>query len=42
LAKHAGKLESFTSDGVALSGADLAKCNAAAKGRTSTSLARAN
>ena len=32
LAKHAGRIESFTADGQALSAEQLAKCNTAAKG----------
>ena len=32
LAKRAGRLDSFTADGRAFTAADLAKCNASAKG----------
>jgi len=41
LAKHAGRLESFTANGQPLAGADLDKCNAKAGG-AGTELAHAN
>lgn len=41
LAKRAGRLESFTADGQALSAAELDKCNAKAGG-SPTALAHAN
>ena len=39
LAKHAGRIESFTVDGRAFGPADLEKCNAAAKARPNSALA---
>ena len=42
LAKRAGRLESFTADGQALSAEQLAKCNSAAKNGAPAELARAN
>ena len=42
LAKRAGRLESFTADGLPLSAEQLAKCNSAATGGASTELAKVN
>ena len=42
LAKRAGRIESFTADGKALSAEQLDKCNSAAKGDAPGSLATAN
>ena len=42
LAKHAGRIESFTADGQALSAEQLAKCNTAAKGGDAPALAKVN
>jgi hypothetical protein len=42
LAKRAGRLESFTADGKAMSSEQLDKCNAAAKGATQAELAKVN
>lgn len=42
LAKRAGRLESFTADGQALSADQLAKCNTAAKDGASAQLAKVN
>ena len=42
LAKRAGRLESFTADGQALSADQLAKCNTAAKNGASAQLAKVN
>jgi hypothetical protein len=41
LAKHAGRLETFTVNGRALAEADLAKCNAAAPAAPQAALAEA-
>ena len=42
LAKRAGRLESFTADGKALSADQLDKCNSAAKGGAQPALAKVN
>ena len=42
LAKHAGRIESFTADGQALSADQLSKCNTAAKGGDVPALAKVN
>ena len=42
LAKRAGRLESFASDGKRLSAEQLARCNGAAKDGATTELANAN
>ena len=42
LAKHAGRIESFSADGKSLSEEQLAKCNSAAKGDAAPALAKAN
>jgi len=42
LAKRTGRLESFTVDGQAFAGADLAKCNAVAPGASAAATAEAN
>lgn len=42
LARQAGKLESFSVDGRAVSGAELARCNGAAGGELSSTAAAAN
>ena len=39
LAKHAGRIESFTVDGRAFGSAELEKCNAVAKSRPNAALA---
>ena len=39
LAKHAGRIESFTVDGRAFGAADLEKCNSAAKAQPNSALA---